>query len=217
MLDVHPPHHPTHTWRDFFIHIATIVVGLLIAIALEQTVEFFHHRHQLERLDQALDQEIFNNRKLLVRDTAILDTIIRIEQVNKASLEAAMQPGSHAVIVYTPTALIESNPSVRWGTPVGAVSATARDAGILALLPSSRAHYFTRLDLVYANVAELQHQLFDQEYHVRSLAQLYPDINSLAPAQRDELLLAVSQFEQVADHMRYMLERIRFVLDEPHD
>ena len=45
MLDVHPPHAPTHTWRDFFIHIATITVGLLIAVGLEQAVEFLHHRH----------------------------------------------------------------------------------------------------------------------------------------------------------------------------
>jgi len=35
MLDVHPPHTSTHTWRDFFIHIATICIGLLIAVDLE--------------------------------------------------------------------------------------------------------------------------------------------------------------------------------------
>jgi len=45
MLDVHMPH-PTHTWSDFLIRIATITVGLLIAISLEQTVEWVHHRHQ---------------------------------------------------------------------------------------------------------------------------------------------------------------------------
>ena len=39
MLDVHPPHEAAHTWKDFFIHIATIVVGLLIAVSFEQTVE----------------------------------------------------------------------------------------------------------------------------------------------------------------------------------
>jgi hypothetical protein len=27
MLDVHPLHAPAHTWRDCFIHIATIVVA----------------------------------------------------------------------------------------------------------------------------------------------------------------------------------------------
>jgi hypothetical protein len=26
MLDVHPPHHAASSWRDFFIHIATIVI-----------------------------------------------------------------------------------------------------------------------------------------------------------------------------------------------
>lgn len=45
MLDFHPPHESVHTLKSFLIHIATIVIGLLIAIGLEQTVERFHHRH----------------------------------------------------------------------------------------------------------------------------------------------------------------------------
>ncbi|MBW4040410.1 MAG: hypothetical protein HIU91_16440 [Acidobacteria bacterium] len=57
MLDVHPPHEAAHTWKDFFIHIATIVVGLLIAVGLEQTVEFFHHRHQLREVRAQLEEE----------------------------------------------------------------------------------------------------------------------------------------------------------------
>ena len=57
MLDVHPPHAPTHTWRDFLIHIATIVIGLLIAIGLEQTVEYFHHRHERHQLQENLRAE----------------------------------------------------------------------------------------------------------------------------------------------------------------
>ena len=57
MLDVHPPHHATHTWRDFFIHIATICVGLLIAIALEQTVEHIHRQHEATELRDSLAAE----------------------------------------------------------------------------------------------------------------------------------------------------------------
>lgn len=57
MLDVHPPHESIHTWRDFFIHIATIVVGLCIAVGLEQTVEFFHHRHQVSEIRESLRVE----------------------------------------------------------------------------------------------------------------------------------------------------------------
>ncbi|MBW4040411.1 MAG: hypothetical protein HIU91_16445, partial [Acidobacteria bacterium] len=47
MLDVHPPHQAAHTRKDFFIHIATICVGLLIAIGLEQSVEWLHRKHQV--------------------------------------------------------------------------------------------------------------------------------------------------------------------------
>ncbi|MGA8937830.1 MAG: hypothetical protein WB439_01575, partial [Acidobacteriaceae bacterium] len=58
MLDVYPPEHTPHTWRDFFIHIATITVGLVIAIGLEQTVEYFHHLHQRHHLEETLRGEL---------------------------------------------------------------------------------------------------------------------------------------------------------------
>jgi hypothetical protein len=61
MLDVHAPHEAVHTWKDFFIHIATIVIGLLIAVALEQSVEFFHHRHEVAETRAALHEEMQNN------------------------------------------------------------------------------------------------------------------------------------------------------------
>jgi hypothetical protein len=57
MLDVHAPHQSVHTWKDFFIHIATIVVGLLIAIGLEQAVEHFHHKHQVAEVRDSLNVE----------------------------------------------------------------------------------------------------------------------------------------------------------------
>src|SRR5579862_3462866 len=61
MLDVHPAHHAASTWRDFFIHIATIVLGLLIAVGLEQTVEYIHHRRQVAETREALRAERRNN------------------------------------------------------------------------------------------------------------------------------------------------------------
>ena len=57
MLDVHAPHETIHGWKSFFIHIATISIGLLIAIGLEQTVETLHHRHQLYELHESLRQD----------------------------------------------------------------------------------------------------------------------------------------------------------------
>jgi hypothetical protein len=89
MIDIHAPHEATHTWADFFIHIATIVVGLLIAIGLEQTVEYLHHRHLATEARRALlserqqnetsnDFNIFATRRHqqdLQRDLAILHAL----------------------------------------------------------------------------------------------------------------------------------------------
>jgi hypothetical protein len=72
MLDVHPPHQAAHTWKDFFIHIATIVIGLLIAVGLEQTVEYFHHRHQGHEAVRLLQEEWEFNRTSLAVNLQML-------------------------------------------------------------------------------------------------------------------------------------------------
>jgi hypothetical protein len=68
MLDVHPPHESIHTWRSFFIHIATIVVGLLIAVALEQGVERLHEHYELIKVREELARELEGNREVLAED-----------------------------------------------------------------------------------------------------------------------------------------------------
>jgi hypothetical protein len=61
MIEPHAPHESVHTWKDAIIHIGIIAVGLLLAIGLEQTVEFFHHRHQVTETREALRIERENN------------------------------------------------------------------------------------------------------------------------------------------------------------
>lgn len=70
MLAVHAPIGGIHTWNDFFIHSATFVIGLLIAVGLEQTVEHFHHRHEVSEIRESLNFErCFNiNRFAVLRD-----------------------------------------------------------------------------------------------------------------------------------------------------
>jgi hypothetical protein len=84
MLDVHAPHESIHTGKDFLIHIATICVGLLIAVALEQTVEAVHHRHQREQLLVSLDHDT----RATLRDTDfIIDEYHRRIQWNRTRIE----------------------------------------------------------------------------------------------------------------------------------
>jgi hypothetical protein len=84
MLDVHAPHEPLHTWRGFFIHIATIVIGLLIAIGLEQTVEFFHHRNQVAETREALRTERLINVNRFAEMTAEFRRRVPILEQNLA-------------------------------------------------------------------------------------------------------------------------------------
>jgi hypothetical protein len=66
MLDVHAPHATVHTWKDFFIHLATIVIGLLIAVGLEQLVERAHDHYKVRETREALQREREANGKDLV-------------------------------------------------------------------------------------------------------------------------------------------------------
>src|SRR5258708_36423624 len=75
MLDVHPPHEKVHSWTQFLIHIAAIAIELLIAIGLEQTVEYFHHRHQLKEAREELSAEFDEHRRILRQNLQAVKTI----------------------------------------------------------------------------------------------------------------------------------------------
>jgi hypothetical protein len=69
MLDVHPANHAAASWKEFFIHIATIVLGLLIAVGLEQAVEYFHHSQELTAVREELRGEHETNKESFARET----------------------------------------------------------------------------------------------------------------------------------------------------
>jgi hypothetical protein len=87
MLDVHAPHERAHSWSDFFIHIATIVIGLLIAVGLEQTVEHFHQRHQAREGLELLRREVDANRLSLQFDAKVLAFSEREQHANLGLLQ----------------------------------------------------------------------------------------------------------------------------------
>ena len=91
MLDVHPPHEAAHTWKDFFIHIATIVIGLLIAIGLEQTVEAIHRQHERHLLEQELNHEAQNLQRGAEIDIDLYDAELKfsLAQLKDVNLRIA--------------------------------------------------------------------------------------------------------------------------------
>ena len=56
-MEIHKPK-PSHNWREFLTEIGTIVIGILIALSLEQTVEALHERHLAHEANDAINAEI---------------------------------------------------------------------------------------------------------------------------------------------------------------
>jgi hypothetical protein len=154
MLDVHPPHAPTHTWKDFFIHIATIVIGLLIAVGLEQTIEYFHHRHQVAETRAALRAEHEDNRLQL--NTAVV--MMRREHAALANnlmvlLYIKQHPGTPQAElpgILTWHSDLDTLPTVAWRT--------ASQSSVLVLFPSDEVRtegdFYSHIDGInQANIA----------------------------------------------------------------
>jgi hypothetical protein len=179
MLDVHPAHHAAQSWRDFFIHIATIVLGLLIAIGLEQTVEYIHHRREVAETREALRAERDENRKAYAdgvaefrRQTAALENnliVLRYLQLHPGTPQEKL-PGIllwHAIR----TNLSDS----AWKT--------AQQSNVTELMPQEEVRHNAYL---YERIDAVSHS-FDEVWPAIVQARLYsftdPDPSHLSPAE----------------------------------
>jgi hypothetical protein len=157
MLDVHALQSPVHTWKDFLIHIATITIGLLIAIALEQCVESLHHIHQRRQLQGDLLEEAKRNRDILTTDLALESQASWFRDV--LAVTKSVPSGGQTAVSVASTPCIPgtvgangTDPTIRskYFAPSDAVWATARDAGLIIRLPAAEARMYARLAHNYA-------------------------------------------------------------------
>ena len=59
-MEIHKPH-AAKTWKEFFIELGTIVLGILIALSLEQAVENWREHRQYAEARQAMRDELDYN------------------------------------------------------------------------------------------------------------------------------------------------------------
>jgi hypothetical protein len=149
MLDVHPAPHAAHGWRDFFVHIVTIVIGLLIALGLEQAAEGFHHRAQVREAREAIVQEHATNVQEFARTTELFRRETKRFQTNLAVLQFLQQH---------PDAAPESWPGrINWHNYLTSFSSaaweTAQHTGVTARLPPAE---LRQLEQLYRQLAIVQ-------------------------------------------------------------
>ena len=156
MLDVHPPHHATHGWRDFFIHIATITVGLLIAVGLEQSVEQLDHRHQRHELEEQLHAEAERNLDLVHRN------ILRLKAMNSWAESAIVALNTAPVVNGQIKRSVLPAPQKFNGSiwdPSRTVWTVAKASGAVALLPEDEAQVYARIDFEGESLYEIGYHL----------------------------------------------------------
>ena len=179
MLDVHPPHTAAHSWREFFIHIATIVIGLLIAIGLEQTVEAVHQRREARETHEALQHEHDINRRSLTeeavlwkRGTAALQNNLLIfhylQQHPRASQDEL--PG---VLVWDVSSMVFTRAA--WNT--------AQQTGIIKLLPQKEVTDDSYLYLDLQRVEDASNSAWLAINNAEQFALTDPDPTHLAANQ----------------------------------
>ncbi len=183
MLDVHPPHAPTHTWKDFLLHIATIVVGLIIAVGLEQIVEIIHHRHELQKAREELREEIDSNR------SANAKQLVYLRQV-QTELDADMT-----------VLLAHRNSNNTLATPLhfdwdfwrtrSAAWDTNKLSGALDLMPHPELAYYDYVFTVCNTVMDSAAQWQTSLETAKAIAHRAPD-GTLSPRDTDELITAIS-------------------------
>ncbi len=224
MLDVHAPHETIHTWKSFLTHIAAIVVGLLIAVGLEQTVEFFHHRHQRHSLDEALQINGEANRKYIQDDIAASQNIMDWALEQATIVEKAGPSGSLT---------IRRMPAGHIFAPDAGVWLSAKASGLTSLLPASAQNWFEDLDNLEletfvssaSGVAHLHaaYAALDQAIvgHASETSSGDLDLSTLTAPQR---AIVIGDFRSIAEQAREVMRRLvsytvdnEYILHTPRD
>jgi type II secretory pathway pseudopilin PulG len=224
MLDVHPAEHAAKNWKEFFIHIATIVIGLLIAVGLEQTVEALHRRHQLHNLEQALRTSGEANKEYIDDNITMVQGVMDWAMAQAVALEHAGPTGSLT---------LSRMPAAELYAPDTGVWLTAKANGQAGLLSPGERNWLEDLDVlesqIYVSnasaVGQLKNAYAALDLAIAGHATETPsgdlDLSTLNPTQRstviERLRSIVEQTRRVmSDLVSYNVEN-EYILTTPHD
>ena len=183
MLDVHPPAAAIHGWKDFLVHIAAITLGLLIAIGLEQTVEYAHHREQLRAVRQELATELDENRRVatvnelqFVKVRAEMDKDMEILRASRAEhFRIASQLDYSWKFTRTHDSAWEA----------------ATQTGVLSLIPHDELHLYGYDYAVFGDLMDALTEANVATEVAGAIARRVPD-GRFSPQDIDELISATS-------------------------
>jgi hypothetical protein len=232
MLEVHAPHEGLHTWKGFFIHIATIVIGLFIAVGLEQTVELFHHRHVREQLEEQMRQVFAGD----VKSDAISMKTLGDLRGYLSQLRSAIKARLDGKEEQLPPAANDPRMASFTIFPTLAPYDAAKENGTVAYLPTARIRIYNRVAFQRELMATVRERWFDglralaafNERYADSAGNLEiggvstaPDLTKLSRAELVEYLTVIAALikktDLVVDRYRFFDLECQAILDGARD
>lgn len=188
-MEIHKPH-AAKTWKEFCIELGTIVIGILIALGLEQMVEGFHDRSRVAQARENIRSEIADNLGLIAsRDRTNGCISRRLDEVDvliRASAAGALPQGP--IWIGTPFLAAMADSQYTSATQSGAVS----------LMPNQEQSGYAR---IYAQF---------EQYHQHELSEeaAWADLRTLSnhPANSPVLDWQLRSAMQRARTMRFRME-----------
>jgi len=205
MLDVHAPHEALHTWKGFFIHIATIVVGLFIAVALEQSVEAFNRHQEVAALREDLRQE---SRQIIA--DARNSEAAHLYEINWLTTRIAQT--QLAIRERHPIGPRGTNDMPNYASPDIPIWRSAKSGGRVALLSKEEVNAFAEIEYVQAHLEEMEVAKNAARYSVKSFNREFPPLANgdpdLANASSEELHtylgLLANAYEAIAAYIHWL-------------
>jgi hypothetical protein len=199
-MEVHPPHHAIGSWREFFVHMTTIVLGLLIAVGLEQSVEMLHRRHLRQELQENFRAEAGRNVKILTRHLDVNIPQLLWDRDALTAVRTAVAKAGYVDVTLPPAPIGPAGEGMV--APERNVWPVALSSTSLALLPEATAQMYARVDFeagedvkevdrmreISALVAQFE---LATGYKIRPSTPLH-----LTLAQRDQLVTVLSMSAQ---------------------
>jgi hypothetical protein len=205
MLDIHDAHQRRlHMARLLHPH-RHIVLGLLIAVSLEQTVEYFHHRSERRQLEEDLRAEAEGRIPLL---TAGLKQFAIQADWYREGLQrgrAATASGGIVTFVLPDRPQMQSTPR-----PQDATWPAAKASGLVAVLPNQEVEGWNRVDAQAQTTERMNDDRNKAGEDFRAVADrlgisVAPGATvRVTPEERDELMRAMAlYYEKTRSFMAY--------------
>ncbi len=202
-MDVHPPHAPIHSWRDFFVHLITITIGLVIALNLEALVDWSHHRHLVHEARATIRVEMTNNRKLLADDlTSIREDETRIlaniQQI--VALRAGSKIDRSALKFF-----------VSWSSFPDSAWRTAESSGALNYMDYDTTQSLTEVYLQQRVVSERGLAVFDEQNRAAAPIFISGDPNLMS---KEEIQLTLQRSADLLVDLKAVEELLKTLDDQ---